>query len=42
MCSNNVVKDRDDAAFNAAVKRATCKTYNFNCRAKTEIFNVSK
>ncbi|KAL5511367.1 STE23_2 [Sanghuangporus vaninii] len=33
------LKERDESAFNAAVAKSTCNTYNFNCRAKQDTYN---
>ena len=35
------LKERDEGAFNATVAKATCNTYNFNCRARQDTWNVS-
>lgn len=33
------LKERDESAYTAAIARATCNTYNFNCRAKQDTYN---
>lgn len=34
------MKENDESAFNAALAKSLCKTYNFNCRAKQDTYNV--
>ncbi|KAJ7286262.1 hypothetical protein C8J57DRAFT_660775 [Mycena rebaudengoi] len=33
------IKERDEAEFNDSIQQATCETYNFLCRAKTDTYN---
>ncbi|KAJ7047221.1 hypothetical protein C8F04DRAFT_1387682 [Mycena alexandri] len=33
------IKERDDLEFNAVVQAATCETFNFLCRARTDTYN---
>lgn len=34
------MKERDEAAYNAVLARANCNTFNFNCQAKQDTYNV--
>ena len=33
------MKANDEARFNGILQQATCKAFNFNCRAKTDSYN---
>ncbi|TDL24921.1 replication factor-A protein 1 [Rickenella mellea] len=41
MPANDLVelRERDDAAYNAVMHKATCNTFNFSCRAKQDTYN---
>lgn len=34
------LREKDESQFAVVLNKATCKTYNFSCRAKQDTYNV--